>query len=154
MPTALFKKMTFGLSPHAVVLHAPDSFSSELEAMRAETDVFENIPEHEPVSFALVFVQTLEGIETAVASLQNRLVEDPQLWFAYPKGTSKKYTCELNRDAGWQALGKAGFEPVRQVAIDEDWSALRFRHVHFIKQMKRSQTMALSNTGKERTRKS
>lgn len=27
----------------------------------------------------------------------------------------------------------AGFRPIRQVAIDEDWSALRFRRVEFVK---------------------
>jgi hypothetical protein len=27
----------------------------------------------------------------------------------------------------------AGFDTVRQVAIDEDWSALRFRRVEYIK---------------------
>jgi len=55
------------------------------------------------------------------------------LWFAYPQGTSKRYTCEFNRDTGWSALRSAGFDTVRQVAIDEDWSALRFRRVEYIK---------------------
>lgn len=39
----------------------------------------------------------------------------------------------LNRDDGWDELKKAGFDTVRAVAIDEDWSALRFRRVEFIK---------------------
>jgi hypothetical protein len=34
-------------------------------------------------------------------------------------------------------LGAAGFEPVRMVAVDEDWSALRFRRVGFIKTLTR-----------------
>jgi hypothetical protein len=49
------------------------------------------------------------------------------VWVAYPKKASRRYGCEFDRDTGWQALGDAGFEPVRQVAIDEDWSALRCR---------------------------
>jgi hypothetical protein len=28
---------------------------------------------------------------------------------------------------------RAGFDSVRQIAIDEDWSALRFRRVEYIK---------------------
>jgi hypothetical protein len=55
------------------------------------------------------------------------------LWFAYPKGSSKKYTCEFNRDSGWKVIRSLGFDSVRQVAIDEDWSALRFRRVEYIK---------------------
>ncbi|MDZ7812318.1 MAG: hypothetical protein U5L74_04040 [Ideonella sp.] len=34
-------------------------------------------------------------------------------------------------------LGAAGFEPVRQVVVDEDWSALRFRRAEFIKTLAR-----------------
>ena len=75
---------------------------------------------------------------------------DAVLWFAYPKGSSKKYKCEFNRDTGWHVLGAAGFEPVRQVAIDQDWSALRFRRAGFIKDMKRRSCMALSDEGKSR----
>ena len=55
------------------------------------------------------------------------------VWFAYPKGTSKKYKCDFNRDRGWDALKAAGFETVRAVAIDEDWTGLRFRRAEYIK---------------------
>ena len=54
------------------------------------------------------------------------------LWFAYPKGSSKKFHCEFNRDTGWSVLRGLGFDTVRQVAIDADWSALRFHHVECI----------------------
>jgi len=57
---------------------------------------------------------------------------DPLLWFAYPKGSSKKYRCAFNRDTGWDVLKSLGFDTVRAVAIDEDWSALRFRRVECI----------------------
>jgi hypothetical protein len=55
------------------------------------------------------------------------------LWIAYPKGTSKRYACQFNRDSGWDVIRDAGFESVRQVAIDEDWSALRFRRLAYVK---------------------
>jgi hypothetical protein len=48
------------------------------------------------------------------------------VWFAYPKKTSKLRT-DIHRDAGWDALTSAGWEGVAMVAIDETWSALRFR---------------------------
>ena len=76
------------------------------------------------------------------------MAEDGLLWFAYPKGTSKKYVCEFNRDTGWAELGKFDLEPVRQIAIDEDWTALRFRRAQNIKTMTRS--FAMSETGKRR----
>ena len=58
---------------------------------------------------------------------------DATVWFAYPTGTSKKYKCDFNRDTGWNALQAEGFDTVRAVAIDEDWTALRFRRKEFIK---------------------
>ncbi len=45
-------------------------------------------------------------------------------------------------------MGEAGFEPVRMVAIDEDWSGLRFRRVDFIKTMTRGAEHALSAKGR------
>jgi hypothetical protein len=51
-------------------------------------------------------------------------------------------------------LGKLGFEAVRQVAINEDWSALCFRRVEFIKTMSRDQKRAISAEGKSSTSKS
>ena len=75
------------------------------------------------------------------------------MWFAYPKGSSKRYRCGINRDTGWAALGKAGFEGVRMVAIDEDWSAVRFRRAEFIKTMTRDKRWAMSKAGRKKASK-
>jgi len=75
------------------------------------------------------------------------------LWFCYPKGTSKKYKCDFNRDTGWETLGNYNLEGVRQVAIDEDWSALRFRKIEHIKTLTRRESFAISKEGKERIKK-
>jgi hypothetical protein len=61
--------------------------------------------------------------------------------------------CEFNRDTGWAALGAAGFEGVRMVAIDEDWSALRFRRVEFIQTMTRDKKRAMTKRGKKKVTK-
>jgi len=77
-------------------------------------------------------------------------VPDAVVWFAYPKSTSKKYTSEISRETGNQALGDAGFEPVRMVAIDEDWTGKRFRRVAFIKNLTRDPGALVSKEGKKR----
>jgi hypothetical protein len=69
-------------------------------------------------------------------------VGDPLLWLAYPKQSSRRYRCTFHRDTGWEALGEVGFEAVLQVAINDDWNALRFR---------RPALHALSQAGKTRT---
>lgn len=50
---------------------------------------------------------------------------DRLAWIGYPKGG--KLGTDLNRDRLVQALAAHGIQPVRQVSIDDTWSALRFR---------------------------
>ena len=69
---------------------------------------------------------------------------------AYPKGTSKRFKSAINMDTSWTPLGEAGFESVRRVAIDEDWSAKRFRRVGFIKKMTRDMEWAMTSQGKKK----
>ena len=87
----------------------------------------------------LAFVTTQVQVDTLARDVAQATSGDAVVWFAYPKQSSKRYRCDFNRDTGWAALGTAGFEPVRQVAVDEDWSALRFRRVEFIKKLTRAE---------------
>ncbi len=80
-----------------------------------------------PVSFALAFVITQAELDAAGRTLTAASAGDAMLWMVYPKGTSRGYRCEFNRDSRWTTLQRAGFGPVRMVAVDQDWSALRFR---------------------------
>ena len=61
------------------------------------------------------------GADAAIAAA--RL--DRLAWVAYPK--AGKLGTDLNRDVLAALLTGQGVQPVRQVAIDETWSALRFR---------------------------
>lgn len=92
-------------------------------------------------------------IQALAAPLASVPDGDAILWFACPKGSSKRYTCDFNRDTGWDALGSIGFEAVSEVAIDEDWSALRFRRTEYIKSLQRSPQRALSALGQARVAK-
>jgi len=55
-----------------------------------------------------------------------RLLFEKELWISYPKRSSKVET-DITRDVGWDVVYKAGLEGVTQIAIDDTWSALRFR---------------------------
>jgi hypothetical protein len=149
--TPVFKKLNFKAHKHIVCLNAPISFQTELKAMSKEAEIFESLSSLKSIEFAIVFATTQSQIDKAATQLNKKLMADGVLWFCYPKGTSKRYTCEFNRDTGWKFLGELGYEPVRQVAIDEDWSALRFRNPDFIKTMTRS--FALTEKGKAKVAK-
>jgi hypothetical protein len=147
--TPLFKKLNLGAAQAVHVLNAPASFEAEVAALGG---VQVKRAAAGRVSFALAFVKTLADVQQVTEQLTRNAEEDAVLWMVYPKGTSKKYTCQFNRDTGWAALGQAGYEPVRQVAIDEDWSALRFRRVEHIKTMKRNPEGAISTAGRKKAR--
>jgi len=147
--SAVFKKLNLKDLSEIVVLDAPASFEPEIAALEG-VDVRRSVDEVERVQFLLAFVTRQEQIDQVAAQIAQKIDGDAVVWFAYPKGSSKRYTCDFNRDTGWDALGAAGFEPVRQVAIDEDWSALRFRRVEYIKKLTRSKLDAISEAGQQR----
>ena len=145
----LFTKLNLKDHTAVVVLDAPASFDAPLAALDA-TRVMRKVPAKGSVTFLIAFVTTLAAVERIARDVAPRLEGDAILWCAYPKGSSKRYTCEFNRDTGWASLGTAGFEPVRQVAIDEDWSALRFRRAQLISSLRRDPARAISAGGKAR----
>src|SRR5262249_19425356 len=133
-----------------VVLNAPTSFNAELDQLKG-VKVHTKVST-QPIAFALAFVTRQDDLDAFAKSVTARADGDAVVWFAYPKASSKRYKSEIDRDNGWRALGRAGFEGVRMVAIDEDWSAVRFRRVEFIKTMTRHVSGAMTKAGKARAR--
>ncbi|MGH8428268.1 MAG: hypothetical protein ACRES7_09860 [Gammaproteobacteria bacterium] len=130
MPT-IFDKLNLKDQREILVINSPASFEPELAALR-NIRVFRDPKDVKAVDFALAFVTVQAEVDRLAKLLAKKAKDDALLWFAYPKGSSKKYKCEFNRDTGWTALKSSGFDTVRQIAIDEDWSALRFRRVEYI----------------------
>jgi hypothetical protein len=132
------------------VVDAPGSFEGELLALKG-VEVIRDLKKAKAVTFSLAFVMTQERVDALAPAIAKKADGDAIVWFAYPKGSSKKYKSQINHDSGWQVLGKEGFEPVRMVAIDEDWSAVRFRRAEFIKNMTRPKEYRLTAGGKAGT---
>jgi hypothetical protein len=132
-----------------VVVNAPASFEPEVKALDGVT-VKRKPADVKEIAFFLAFVTKQKEVDDLARVVAKKSVPDAVVWFAYPKGTSKKYTSEISRDTGNQALGEAGFEPVRMVAIDEDWTAKRFRRVAFIKNLTRDPRVLVSKEAKKR----
>jgi len=149
----VFKKLNLKNQKSVFVINAPESFEVNLDSIRDETLIIKSLLGESNIEFILIFVTKQAEIDTVIPEIASRLVGDAVLWMCYPKGTSKKYKCDFNRDTGWAIMGPYDLEPVRMVAIDDDWSALRFKKVDFIKTMKRSSLHALSEKGKEKAGK-
>lgn len=127
----IFDKMNLGEHREILVINAPASFEPALAAL-GDICVLREPAQAQEVDFALAFVSTRAEADRLSRLLVEKARGDALLWFAYPKGSSRKYAGEINRDKGWETLRGLGFDTVRQVAIDDDWSALRFRRVEYI----------------------
>jgi hypothetical protein len=134
-----------------IVLGAPTGLAEMIDGWAGEVDVRRRLGRRQ--AFVLQFVTTRAEIAARAPKVTAALDDDAVLWFAYPKKSSRRYRSDIGRDDSWQPLGDLGFEPVRQVAIDADWSALRFRRTEDIATLTRDPSMAMSAAGKSRTRR-
>lgn len=148
MPST-FEKLNLKDQRQIAVLNSPESFDHELVALR-DVSILRKVQDLKEIGFSLAFVTKQKEVDTLAAVIAKKAKGDAVVWFAYPKQSSKKYKSEINRDHGWKVLGKLGFECVRAVAIDEDWSGVRFRRVEFIRTMKRDKKFAMTRKGKAR----
>lgn len=149
---AVFKKLNYKSHKQVFVLNAPASFDANISSIADSATISRTVDKDEAIEFAIGFATTQAEVNEIVNSVAPNLKGDAIFWICYPKGTSKNYTCDFNRDTGWEILGKYNLEGVRQVAIDDDWSALRFRKIDYIKTLTRREQMALSAEGKVRSK--
>jgi len=115
-----------------LVLNTPASVEAELSKLPVP-HIHRSIEAVPEITFSLAFVTRQAEVDALTKKITARAKGDAAVWFAYPKGSSKNYKCDFNRDTGWAELKKAGFDTVRSIAIDEDWTGLRFRRTEFIK---------------------
>ena len=124
----LLKKMNYKLGTVAV-LNAPKEFEPILSAWKPEVEVLQELPPEDSekkAAFILVFAASKKDVLSRIPPLKSRVSPGTVFWVAFPKKTSPTYSSDINRDILWKLMEPEGFSPNRNVAIDEDWSALRF----------------------------
>ena len=132
----LLKKLNYKEQERICIVNGNNGFVDKIQKLKPGIRVDEEIDPKYLYEFCLIFVKGESDLKDTVPQSIHNLTEDGVLWFAYPKKSSKKYNSDISRDKGWDLVNSHGFQPVRQVSIDEDWSALRFRNVRFIKRTK------------------
>ena len=76
--------------------------------------------------FVQVFATRLSEISRFAGKVSKHAAPNALVWVSYPKKTSK-VAGDLSRDVVREAMSAVGWRAVSIVAIDEIWSALRFR---------------------------
>jgi len=129
----LLEKLNYKGNNRIAVLNSEDGFIASLSLEISELVIDRVIDPRFPYDFIMIFVRNLAEVESFTSIALHNLLCDGVLWFCYPKKTSKNYRSDIDRDHGWKALNDAGFQGIRLVAVDKDWSALRFRNIKFIR---------------------
>ena len=98
------------------VLDAP--FEPPLDAVRAEAERADTV---------VVFVRDQASLDARLGLLQKAAGRGALTWVAYPK--ARALGTDLNRDTIHAWTEGKGLDTVRQIALDETWSAMRLKAV-------------------------
>ena len=124
MATSLVQKLQVKPGQRMAVLNPPAGYLGKLASELAGVDVATEVAGQ--TEAVLLFVNSLVEVSQWVDTGIRAVKPGGLFWIAYPKGTSRVKT-DVNRDRLWEAVQPTGWRPVRQVALDDVWSAMRFR---------------------------
>lgn len=114
------------MKPNHTVLfvNAPSGYEASIGPLPEGTFVLKKATGH--VDVIQVFVNSRAELERWVPELKLHVGPAGTFWVTYHKGTSGVAT-DVNRDSIHEYARSVGMQPVAQVAIDDDWSALRLK---------------------------
>lgn len=81
------------------------------------------VAEPSAANVAIYFANSEAALRDILARHKEFLAATEPTWIAYPKGNK----ADINRDSLWPIVAEFGLRPSGQIAIDDYWSALRFR---------------------------
>jgi hypothetical protein len=123
--TALAKKLLVKPGHRVAVINAPAGYAELLRPLPEGAELVD--PSGSPVDVVQVFLRDSAQLERDGPAAVKAMKPDGLLWACYPKG-GKKAGTDLNRDILWDLMGKqSGLVGVTLIAVDDTWSAMRFR---------------------------
>lgn len=125
-----------GLKPgmRALFLAAPDGYVNRLAPLpEGVTAATKPAGTYEFIQF---FATHMAEIEKKAPELLQSAAPGAVFWIAYPKKAAG-VDSDLSRDVLAAAMTEKGWRPVSIVALDEVWSALRFRPIADVKSKKK-----------------
>ena len=121
---AITKKLGVKPGMTALVVSAPPGYLKQLAPLPEGVQVTETMGGTHP--FVQFFAKNKADISKAAPRLLKHAAPGALLWITYPKKTSGMES-DLSREEVWAAMKPVGWRPVSLIAIDEVWSAMRFR---------------------------
>ena len=127
------EKLSYNGQQRIALLNADDKFRTQLAAVLEHIIIDAEIDPRFPYNFIMIFVKNIAEVDRVAYAVIHNLSDDGILWFCFPRKTSKKLETDLSKDFGWQSLNDLGFYRRRLITVNNDWSALSFKHEKYIK---------------------
>jgi hypothetical protein len=124
MPTSLSQKLQLKPDQRLLLLNPPQDYAVQLVSGLPGVPLLAE--SQEQVEAVLLFVNNLAEVSRHAPDAFRLVLPDGLVWMAYPKGSSGIKT-DVNRDTLSKTIDPTGWRPVRQIALDEVWSAMCFR---------------------------
>jgi hypothetical protein len=111
---------------YAVLLvNAPNGYKATLGKLPKGAKIVTE--SSQPVDLIQIFAATKAGMSELFVKVKPLLKEEGLLWATYPK--AGQMDTDLKREVVWECGQAVGMRPVSQIAVDEVWSALRFKPI-------------------------
>ena len=132
--SSMAKKLRFAPEHRVVVLNAPDGYLAQLEP--GPTDMTTEVQPNQAYDAVLLFVRDVAELRLLGPAAIRSAKPNGLLWISYPKGGQTRGVTDLpatpwwmQRDVLGEITSETGYKPVAFVAIDDKWTALRFKRV-------------------------
>lgn len=121
---SLSKKLLIKPNNKVILLQAPDGFTSLLDPLPEGVSLSETgTGEYDAV---LLFVLNSTELNSFLPTAMSHLRPESVFWICYPKKSSG-IASDLEMMQSWDELAKYDYQGVAAAAINEQWTALRFR---------------------------
>jgi len=131
-PTA--KKLRLARGHHVAVLNSPAGYLAQLHPGPADIDT--EVQPSQTYDVVQLFVSSADELRRLGPAAIRAVKPDGLLWITYPKGGEPRDATDLPATPWWtkrDVLGEitsvTGYKPVALVAIDDTYTALRFKRV-------------------------
>ena len=128
----LAKKLRLAEGNSVLLLDAPDGYADLLRP--GPSDLQGEVQPGKAYDAVLLFVQNMDDLRRRGSAAIQAAKPGGLLWIAYPKGGKTVGATDLpatpwwvQRDVLGELTGERGYKPVAFVAVDETWTALRFK---------------------------
>ena len=120
----LAKKLLIKPGKRVLLVNSPEHYIRLLEPLPENVQIsYETGSDYDVIQ---LFVLNNSELIKELKKLQPFFQADTIIWIAYPKKTAGMVT-DLGMMSSWEETSKYSLRPVASVAINETWTALRFR---------------------------